>query len=96
MKRIIISILITSGLLTQLMGQNEAHDIVKGPVLWESRERGASVSRFLVCLKVHLNWKQVLAIPHIFFANLCFSRKLARIGPPLPPVRISTAHASSM
>ena len=33
MKRIIISILITSGLLTQLMGQNEAHDIVKGPVL---------------------------------------------------------------
>ena len=33
MKRIIISILITSGLLTKLMGQNEAHDIVKGPVL---------------------------------------------------------------
>ena len=33
MKRIIISILVTSGLLTQLMGQDEAHDIVKGPVL---------------------------------------------------------------
>ena len=33
MKRIIISILVASGLLTQLMGQDEAHDIVKGPVL---------------------------------------------------------------
>ena len=33
MKRIIISILVTSGLLTQLMGQNEAQDTANDPVL---------------------------------------------------------------
>ncbi len=33
MKRIIISIIVTSGLLTQLMGQNEAQDTANDPVL---------------------------------------------------------------